>query len=54
MDSNDQTGARLAETHISDVPSSAAHDDKDLPPSYESLFPSAPTRWIHLIFLDQV
>lgn len=38
---NEHTGARLAETQATNVPPTAPalEDDKDLPPSYDSLFP---------------
>ncbi|XP_066252983.1 uncharacterized protein [Euwallacea similis] len=47
MEMNEQTGARLAETHTSNIHPSAPlpAEEKDLPPSYESLFPAGvPTR----------
>lgn len=36
---NEQTGARLAEGTNNVQPTAPEQDNKDLPPSYESLFP---------------
>lgn len=36
---NEQTGARLATQQANLTPSAPIDQDKDLPPSYDSLFP---------------